>query len=174
MSPFETTIDAGDFVLRSRTMQIRFPLDEKHFGHVRRQIFLKCVANIEQIPNTKRQTSEFAYIQSDDLQNLRLINSQSLGECDESCYWWSFRSLKVQFDYISLFERYLSSFEEKIQLKFFRVWSEKVFHYKIEKFLLSVGHCSMPTTVGAINEREKLTESLTSQAIWWFTNNSFN
>lgn len=86
MSPFETTIDAGDFVLRSRTMQIRFPLDEKHFGHVRRQIFLKCVANIEQIPNTKRQTSEFAYIQSDDLQNLRLINSQSLGECDESCY----------------------------------------------------------------------------------------
>lgn len=92
ISHFETTIDAGDFELRSRTMQIRFQLDDKHFGQARRQIFLKCVANIEQIPNMKRQTSEFAYIQSDDLQNLRLINSQSLGECDASCYWSSLRN----------------------------------------------------------------------------------
>lgn len=76
ISQYETTIDAEDFILRSRTMQIRFHLDEQHFGHVRRQIFLKCVANIEQIPNRKRQTSELVYIQSDDLQNLRLINSQ--------------------------------------------------------------------------------------------------
>lgn len=86
ISQYETTIDAGDVILRSRTMQIRFHLDEQHFGHVQRQIFLKCVANIEQIPNMKRQTSELVYIQSDDLQNLRLINSQSMGECDKSCY----------------------------------------------------------------------------------------
>ena len=80
MSQYETTIDAKYFLLRARTMQIRFHLSEEQFGHVQRQIFLKCVASIEQIPNTKRQTSELVYIQSDDLQNLRLINSQQTGK----------------------------------------------------------------------------------------------
>lgn len=84
LSQFETTIDAEDFILRSRTMQIRFQLDEQHFGHVQRQILLKCIANIEQIPHSSRQTSELVYIQSDDLQNLRLINSQRKGEFDST------------------------------------------------------------------------------------------
>lgn len=79
ISQYETTIDAEYFLLRSRTMQIRFHLNEHNFGYVQRQIFLKCVASIEQIPNMKRQTSELVYIQSDDLQNLRLI-TQNKGE----------------------------------------------------------------------------------------------
>jgi hypothetical protein len=91
ISQYETTIDGEDFMLRSRTMQIRFHLDENNFDrHIQRQIFLKCVANVEQIPNMRRQTSELVYIQSDDLQNLRLINSQSVGECDKSCYFEKF------------------------------------------------------------------------------------
>lgn len=84
ISQYETTIDGEHFTLSSRRAQIRFHLDEQHFGHVQRQIFLKCVANIEQVPNMKRQTSELVYIQSDDLQNLRLINSQNMGEFTES------------------------------------------------------------------------------------------
>jgi hypothetical protein len=86
LSQFETTIDSEDLVLLARTMQIRFYLDELHFGHVQRHIFLKCIANIEQISNRQRQTSELVYIQSDDLQNLRLINSQNKGECNKSTY----------------------------------------------------------------------------------------
>lgn len=111
ISLYETTIDAQDFVLRSRTMQIRFHLDEQQFGHIERQIFLKCVATIEPIPNMKRQTSELVYIQSDDLQNLRLINSQSMGECDKSSYLKSLfaeiqnsSTLLVSVNAISIFE----------------------------------------------------------------------
>lgn len=97
MSQYETTIDADDFTLHTRALQIRFHLDEQHFGHVQRQIFLKCVANIEQIPNRQRQTSELVYIQSDDLQNLRLINSQPKGECDKSSYFKSFVWLETTY-----------------------------------------------------------------------------
>ena len=86
LSKFETTIDTEDLVMHTRTLQIRFYLDEQHFGHAQRQVFLKCVANIEQISNRQRQTSELVYIQSDDLQNLRLINSQHKGECNKSNY----------------------------------------------------------------------------------------
>lgn len=86
MSQYETKTDSDDFVMHTRVLQIRFHLDEQHFGHVQRQNSLKCVANIEQIPNRQRQTSELVYIQSDDLQNLRLINSQQKGECDKSSY----------------------------------------------------------------------------------------
>lgn len=94
MSQYETTIDVEDFILRARMTQIRFHLDEQHFGHVQRQIFLKCVANIEQIPNRQRQTSGLVYIQSDDLQNLRLINSQHKGECNKSSYLKSLFTIK--------------------------------------------------------------------------------
>lgn len=90
LSKFETTIDTEDLVMHTRTMQIRFYLDEQHFGHAQRQVFLKCVANIEQISNRQRQTSELVYIQSDDLQNLRLINSQRKGECNKSNYLGTF------------------------------------------------------------------------------------
>lgn len=83
INQYETTIDAEYFLLPSRTMQIRFHLMEHNFDHVPREIFLKCVASIEQIPNMKRQTSELVYIQSDDLQNLRLINSQHIGELNK-------------------------------------------------------------------------------------------
>lgn len=106
MSQYETTIDAEDFVLHTRTMQIRFHLDEQHFGHVQRQIFLKCVANIEQIPNRQRQTSELVYIQSDDLQNLRLINSQHKGECDKSTY---FKQVYLTDSNFISFEKFLLS-----------------------------------------------------------------
>lgn len=80
MTHYETTVDAEYFILKSRTVQIKFQLDEQHFSFAQRQIFLKCVANVEQISNMKRQTSELVYIQSDDLKNLRLINSESSGE----------------------------------------------------------------------------------------------
>lgn len=82
LSIYETTIDDEMITVYSRAMQIQFRLDVEDFDASSKRIFLKCVASVEQLPHMKRQTSELVYIQSDDLQNLRLINSErGGGEC---------------------------------------------------------------------------------------------
>lgn len=77
LTQYEIQFDISDLKIHFRTMEIRFCLNNKNngFAYVRGQLFLKCIANIESIPNVKRQTSEFVYIRSDEMSNLRLINS---------------------------------------------------------------------------------------------------
>lgn len=71
--------------LRYRTLEIRFILDELRFGHIRGKILLKCLANIEKIPSARREVNAVIYIQSDDLNNERLINSRSSGNYFSHC-----------------------------------------------------------------------------------------
>ena len=63
-----------------KTLEIKFTLDEIRFGHIRGKLFMRCVANIEKVPNSQRQASDLIYIQSDDLNNQRLINSRNYGK----------------------------------------------------------------------------------------------
>lgn len=85
LTQYEIQFDISDLKIHFRTMEIRFRLNNKNNGSVhtaysRGQLFLKCIANIESIPNVKRQTSEFVYIRSDEMSNLRLINFESSSE----------------------------------------------------------------------------------------------
>ena len=83
LTQYEIQFDISDLKIHFRTMEIRFCLNNKKnngFAYVRGQLFLKCTADIESIPNVKRQTSEFVYIRSDEMSNLRLINSDSSSE----------------------------------------------------------------------------------------------
>ncbi|KAL7025506.1 hypothetical protein ACKWTF_013500 [Chironomus riparius] len=77
LTQYEIQFDISDLKIHFRTMEIRFCLNNKNngFAYVRGQLFLKCIANVEGIPYVKRQTSEFVYIRSDEMSNLRLINS---------------------------------------------------------------------------------------------------
>lgn len=82
LTQYEIQFDIRDLKIHFRTMEIRFRLNNKNtaFAYSRGQLFLKCNADIESIPNVKRQTSEFVYIRSDEKTNLRLINSARLSE----------------------------------------------------------------------------------------------
>lgn len=73
-----------DLTLRYTTFTIRFHVDENgEFEPIEGRLFLMCSANIESIPSAKRQTSEVVYIQTDELNSLRLINSSGckLSKC---------------------------------------------------------------------------------------------
>lgn len=73
-----------DLTLRYTTATIRFRVDESgEFELIEGRLFLMCSANIESMPSVKRQTSEVVYIQTDELNSLRLINSSEckLSKC---------------------------------------------------------------------------------------------
>lgn len=74
-----------DLTLRYTTATIRFRVDVENgeFEPIEGRLFLMCSANIESMPSVKRQTSEVVYIQTDELNSLRLINSSGcmLSKC---------------------------------------------------------------------------------------------
>lgn len=77
---YETAIDMDGITTHYKTLEIKFTLDEIRFGHIRGKLFMRCVATIETVPNSQRQASDLIYIQSDDLNNQRLINSRNYGK----------------------------------------------------------------------------------------------
>ena len=66
----------NDITLHITTVKIRFRLtDFTEFETIDGQLFIMCSSDFESIPGAKKQTSEVIYVQLDELNSLRLINS---------------------------------------------------------------------------------------------------
>jgi hypothetical protein len=114
LTEYEKMNDDERLLVHARTLQIRFQLDEEHFEPAASRIFLKCVASVEMVPYSSRQTSELVYIQSDDLQNLRLINSQrGEGECLG-------KSTCLKFAYLLVCQRITKALSDVVSISFAR------------------------------------------------------
>ncbi|XP_052900111.1 uncharacterized protein LOC128306598 [Anopheles moucheti] len=71
----ETTAENDGFVLRSRTLEIRFYIDEKRLGKLKDKLVLKCLARIDSIPQATRESTQIIHIPTTDaLRNQKLIN----------------------------------------------------------------------------------------------------
>ncbi|XP_049300303.1 uncharacterized protein LOC125773317 isoform X1 [Anopheles funestus] len=71
----ETTVENDGFLLRSRTLEIRFYIDEKRLGKLKDKLVLKCLARIDSIPQATRESSQIIHIPTADaLRNQKLIN----------------------------------------------------------------------------------------------------
>ncbi|ETN64714.1 hypothetical protein AND_003534 [Anopheles darlingi] len=76
----ETTVENDGFLLRSRTLEIRFYIDEKRLGRLKGKLVLKCLARIDAIPQATRESTQIIYIPTtDELRNQKLINWRSAG-----------------------------------------------------------------------------------------------
>ncbi|XP_049306554.1 uncharacterized protein LOC105232926 [Bactrocera dorsalis] len=74
----DTSIPAHDYVLRRQKLQVRFYLSGPRFYHAGKNLELKCVAEIENFPELKRETSLTAAITHyDNLNNQMLIHAGS-------------------------------------------------------------------------------------------------
>ncbi|XP_050100194.1 uncharacterized protein LOC126580892 isoform X2 [Anopheles aquasalis] len=74
----ETTVENDGFLLRSRTLEIRFYIDEKRLGRLKGKLVLKCLARIDAIPQATRESTQTIYIPTtDELRNQKLINWRS-------------------------------------------------------------------------------------------------
>lgn len=74
----DTSISAHDYVLRRQKLQVRFYLSGPRFYHAGKNLELKCVAEIENFPELKRETSLTAAITHyDNLNNQMLIHAGS-------------------------------------------------------------------------------------------------
>lgn len=74
----DTSIPAHDYVLRRQKLQVRFYLSGPRFYHAGKSLELKCVAEIENFPELKRETSLTAAITHyDNLNNQMLIHAGS-------------------------------------------------------------------------------------------------
>ncbi|XP_035777318.1 uncharacterized protein LOC118458686 isoform X2 [Anopheles albimanus] len=74
----ETTVENDGFLLRSRTLEIRFYIDEKRLGRLKGKLMLKCLARIDAIPQATRESVQTIYIPTtDELRNQKLINWRS-------------------------------------------------------------------------------------------------
>ncbi|XP_058127030.1 uncharacterized protein LOC131290910 [Anopheles ziemanni] len=73
--PHETTVENDGFLLRYRTLEIRFYIDEKRLGKLKGKLALKCLARIDSIPQATRESTQIIYIPTtDELRNQKLIN----------------------------------------------------------------------------------------------------
>ncbi|XP_062545343.1 uncharacterized protein LOC134211945 [Armigeres subalbatus] len=71
----ETTIENDGFILRYRTLEIRFHIDEARLGKIKGKLVLKCLARIDAFPQGTRETTQVVYIpMTDELRNQKLIN----------------------------------------------------------------------------------------------------
>uniref|UniRef100_A0A182MH88 CD80-like immunoglobulin C2-set domain-containing protein n=1 Tax=Anopheles culicifacies TaxID=139723 RepID=A0A182MH88_9DIPT len=71
----ETTVENDGFLLRSRTLEVRFYIDEKRLGKLKGKLVLKCLARIDSIPQATRESSQIIYTETtDELNNEKLIN----------------------------------------------------------------------------------------------------
>ncbi|KXJ72941.1 hypothetical protein RP20_CCG016895 [Aedes albopictus] len=77
----ETTIENDGFILRYRTLEIRFHIDEARLGKIKGKLMLKCLARIDAFPQGTRETTQVVYIpMTDELRNQKLINWRNGGE----------------------------------------------------------------------------------------------
>jgi hypothetical protein len=71
----ETTIENEGFILRYRTLELRFFTDEIHFGELSGKIRLRCLAKIDEIAEATRESTVVVFVQKpEDLRNQKLIN----------------------------------------------------------------------------------------------------
>ncbi|KFB37875.1 AGAP000937-PA-like protein [Anopheles sinensis] len=85
--PHETTVENDGFLLRYRTLEIRFYIDEKRLGKLKGKLALKCLARIDSIPQATRESTQIIYIPTtDELRNQKLINWRG---SDASTVHWS-------------------------------------------------------------------------------------
>ncbi|EAT38383.1 AAEL009729-PA [Aedes aegypti] len=71
----ETTIESDGFILRYRTLELRFHIDEARLGKIKGKLMLKCLARIDAFPQGTRETTQVVYIpMTDELRNQKLIN----------------------------------------------------------------------------------------------------
>ncbi|XP_055617305.1 uncharacterized protein LOC129762789 [Toxorhynchites rutilus septentrionalis] len=74
----ETTVENDGFILRYRTLEIRFHIDETRLGKIKGKLMLKCLARIDAIPQGTRESTQVIYIpMTDELRNQKLINWRS-------------------------------------------------------------------------------------------------
>lgn len=80
--PHETTINTDGFILRSRSVEIRFRIDKTRLAKSQGIMKMKCLAKIEQFPAATREKTTKVFIMSanDFLNNQKLINWRSSGE----------------------------------------------------------------------------------------------
>jgi hypothetical protein len=79
----ETTIENDGFLLRFRTLEMRFFLDRKIDRNLRGKINLKCIATMDKLPDVIRESNAVIYVlDQNELRNQRLTNyyRQSAGE----------------------------------------------------------------------------------------------
>lgn len=81
-SPHETTINTDGFILRSRSVEIRFRIDKTRSAKSQGIMKMKCLAKIEQFPTATREKTTKVFIMSanDFLNNQKLINWRNSGE----------------------------------------------------------------------------------------------
>ena len=85
----ETTIENDGFLLRYRTLEMRFFLDRKIDRNLKGKINLRCIARIDQLPDVTRESSAVIYVlDKDELRNQKLINY----------YWRSAGELKKKYN----------------------------------------------------------------------------
>ncbi|KAJ6639017.1 hypothetical protein Bhyg_11756 [Pseudolycoriella hygida] len=74
--PHETTINTDGFILRSRSVEIRFRIDKTRLAKSRGIMKMKCLAKIDQFPAATREKTAKVFIMSADdfLNNQKLIN----------------------------------------------------------------------------------------------------
>lgn len=69
------------FILRSRSVEIRFRIDKARLAKSRGIMKMKCLAKIDQFPAATREKTTKVFIMPDDfLSNQKLINWQNSGE----------------------------------------------------------------------------------------------
>ncbi|XP_065082408.1 uncharacterized protein LOC135704818 [Ochlerotatus camptorhynchus] len=77
----ETTIENDGFILRYRTLEIRFHIDETRLGKIKGKLTLRCLARIDAFPSWSRETTQVVYIpMTDELRNQKLINWRSAAQ----------------------------------------------------------------------------------------------
>lgn len=83
LQPFqEFTIDAYGFKLNQRSLEIRFRIDKKINPFITDgKVYMKCVAQIRNIPSQSRQSNHIFIVSSqDELRNQKLINWKNSGK----------------------------------------------------------------------------------------------
>lgn len=79
-SPYETTIQSGEFQLRYQSLVLQFTIVKHMLIHGKR-LSIKCVAIFERFPSLNRQTFHDIHILStDDVANQKLVNWKNSGE----------------------------------------------------------------------------------------------
>ena len=74
----DTSIAAHDYVLRRQKLLVHFYLSGPRFFHAGKILELKCIAEIENFPELKRETSlSAAVVPYDNLNNQMLIHAGS-------------------------------------------------------------------------------------------------
>lgn len=79
-SPYETTIQSGEFQLRYQSLVLQFTIVKKMLINGKR-LSIKCVAIFDRFPSKNRQAYQDIHILStDDVANQKLVNFKNDGK----------------------------------------------------------------------------------------------